>query len=113
MIKTLIKKHWAILILAIFIGVLMVLPYFYFESRLGKDYKGIFPEIVNDEFFYYAEINDAVSGHFMAGNAYLWEHKNELPQSIFLTEYLLAQPIKLFNLDINTARLIYNFLLPI
>lgn len=99
------------LFLALVLGALMVLPFFYFEAKLGKDFKGIFPEIVNDSDFYYARIRDVADGHPTLGNAYLWEHKNELPQQ-FLAEFILAQPIKLFGVGITAARLIYNFLLP-
>lgn len=108
-----IKKHKTAVILSVILGFLMVLPFFYFQAKLGNNFKGILPEIVNDENFYYARIKDVVDGHPFLGNAYLLEHKNELPQSVFLAEWFLAQPIKLFDLNINTAHLVYNFLLPI
>ncbi len=107
-----IKKHKTAVILSIIFGFLMVLPFFYFQAKLGNNFKGILPEIVNDENFYYTRIKDVIDGHLFLGNAYLLEHKDELPQSVFLAEYLLTQPIKIFNLNINTAHLIYNFLLP-
>lgn len=106
------KKHSGVLILALILGVLMVLPFFYFRAKLGSDFHGVLPAAVNDVMFYYTRINDAVSGHSFLNNAYLFEHKSGLPQQLFLAEWLLAQPIKIFNLNINTARLIYNFLLP-
>ncbi len=98
--------------LAIILGILMILPFIYFQIKLGSDFYGIFPEVVNDENFYYARIKDVIDRHLFLGNAYLLEHKDELPQSVFLAEYFLAQPLKLFSIGINTARLIYNFLLP-
>lgn len=107
-----IKQHWAAVAVSLIFGILMVLPFLYFQIKLGENFKGILPEIVNDENFYYARIKDVMDGHQLLGNAYLYEHKNELPQSVFLAEYLLAQPLKLFGIGINTARLIYNFLLP-
>ncbi len=106
------KKHWPVIVPALILGVLMVLPIFYFEIKLGKDYKGILPEIVDDENFYYARIKDIVDGHPFLGNAYLSEHKNELPQQLFLAEYLLAQPLNLFHISIQESHLIYNFFLP-
>ena len=107
------KKHYIAIIPAIILGILMVLPFFYFRAKLEDNSKGILPEIVNDENFYYARIKDVVDGHPFLSNAYLYEHKSGLPQQVFLAEYLLAQPIKLFNLNINTAHLIYNFLFPV
>ena len=107
-----VKYHWGAVILAVIFGALMILPFIYFQIKLGSDFRGIFPEIVNDSNFYYARIKDVIDGHPFLGNAYLLEHKDELLQSVFLAEYLLAQPLKLFGIGINTARLIYNFLLP-
>ena len=107
-----IKQHWAAVVVSLIFGILMVLPFFYFQAKLGNNFKGILPEIVNDENFYYARIKDIVDGHSTLGNAYLFEHKNVLPQQLFLAEWLLAQPLKLFNIKISTGHLFYNFLLP-
>lgn len=106
------KYHCAAIIIALILGVLMVLPFFYFQIKLGSNFKGILPEVVNDENFYYARIKDIVDGHSFLSNAYLAEHKSGLPQQLFLAEWLLAQPIKFFNISINAAHLAYNFLLP-
>ncbi|MDO8676878.1 MAG: hypothetical protein Q7K16_04535 [Candidatus Azambacteria bacterium] len=108
-----IKYHCAAIIIALILGVLMILPFFYFHIKLGNNFKGIFPEIVNDENFYYARIKDIVDGHSFLSNAYLAEHKEGLPQQLFLAEWFLAQLLKLFGLGINAAHLIYNFILPI
>lgn len=108
----LLKEHYFAVVLAISLGVLMILPFFYFRVKLGSDFHGVLPTAVNDVMFYYARINDAAGGHSFLNNAYLFEHKSGLPQQLFLAEWLLAQPIKIFNLNINTARFIYNFLLP-
>ncbi len=107
-----IKQHWAAIVVSLIFGILMVLPFFYFQAKLGNNFKGILPEIVNDENFYYARVKDIVDGYSTLGNAYLFEHKNELPQQLFLAEWLLAQPIKLFGAGVNTAHLLYNFLFP-
>ncbi|MDP2638737.1 MAG: hypothetical protein Q8P06_01035 [Candidatus Azambacteria bacterium] len=107
-----IKDHWLAIIVALILGALMVLPFLYFQTKLRNNFKGIFPTIVNDENFYYARVNDVIDGHSFLSNAYLFEHKNGLPQQLFLAEWLLAQPIKIFKLNINTAHLIYNFLFP-
>jgi len=106
-----IRQHYIALILALLLGALMVLPFFYFQIKLGNNFKGILPAIVDDENFYYARIKDVVDGHPFLSNAYLFEHKNELPQQVFLAEWLLAQPLKLFGISINMGHLIYNFLL--
>ena len=107
-----IKQHWAAIGVAIVLGIAMIAPFFYFRAELGSDFHGVLPAVVNDVMFYYARINDAADGHSFLSNAYLYEHKDSLPQQLFLAEWLLAQPVKIFNLNINTVHLIYNFLLP-
>lgn len=109
----LLKENYLIAVLAVFLGILMVLPYFYFQVKLGPDFNGIFPTIIDDESLYLARIKDIVDDHPFLSNAYLFEHKDGLPQQVFLAEWLLAQPVKLFGIDINTAHLIYNFFLPV
>jgi len=107
-----IKQHWIAVVISVILGLLMVLPFLYFQIKLGENFKGILPEIVNDENFYYARIKDIIDGHPFLGNAYLYEHKNELPQQVFLAEWLLARPLKLFGISIGAGHLIYNFLFP-
>jgi len=107
-----IKHHWVAISVAIILGVTMIAPIFYFQAKLNENFRGIPPKVVNDVDFYYARIKDVVDGHSFLSNAYLFEHKNGLPQQVFFAEWLLAQPIKIFNLNINIVHLIYNFLLP-
>lgn len=108
----LIKKHYPAIIFAFILGALMVLPYFYFQTKLGSNFQGIWPAIADDETFYLARIKDIIDGHSFLSNAYLAEHKGGPPQQLFLAEWLLAQPLKLFDININTGHLAYNFLLP-
>ncbi len=90
----------------------MILPFFYFQISLGGEYKGILPQIIDDELFYLARIKDVIDGHPTLGNAYLSEHKNQLPQQLFLPEFLLAQPLKFLNLSVVQGRILYSFILP-
>src|SRR3989344_3093921 len=106
------KRHWPTVILAVILGLLMVWPFFYFQKSLGDEYKGILNQVIDDELFYMARIKDVMDGHPTLGNAYLLEHKNQLPQQLFLPEWLLAQPLRLLNLDIVQGRILYNFILP-
>ena len=106
------KRHWPTVILAVVIGLLMVWPFFYFQKSLGDEYMGILNQVIDDELFYMARIKDVIDGHPFLGNAYLVEHKNQLPQQLFLPEFLLAQPLKLLNIDAVQSRVVYNFILP-
>ena len=107
-----IKNHWPAILIAFILGFLMILQFFYFHISLGGQYEGILSQIIDDELFYMARIKDVLDGHPTLGNAYLAEYKNQLPQQLFLPEWLLAQPLKLFNLDVIQGRIVYNFVLP-
>ncbi|MEK7659272.1 MAG: hypothetical protein AAB338_01290 [Patescibacteria group bacterium] len=107
-----IKEHWFAVITVVILAILMILPFFYFQISLGDEYKGILNQVIDDELFYMARIKDVMDGYPTLGNVYLLEHKDQLPQQLFLPEFLLAQPLKLLNLDIIQGRVIYNFVLP-
>ena len=105
-----VKKHWPAILIAVVLGSLMIWPFFYFQVALGDEYGGILNQVIDDELFYMARIKDVVDGYPTLGNAYLFEHKNQLPQQLFLPEFLLAQPLKLLNLDVVQGRIFYNFI---
>ena len=75
-----IRKHWAAFFLAVVLGFLMILPFLYFKTTLGNEYKRVLNQVVDGELFYMARIKDVIDGHPILGNAYLYEHKNQLPQ---------------------------------
>ena len=106
------RRHLVAILLAIAFGLLIVWPLFYFQFVLGDEYRGIQNQIIDDELFYMARIRDVMDGHPMLGNAYLFEHKNQLPQQLFLPEWFLAQPLQLLNLDVAQGRILYSFILP-
>ena len=107
-----VKRHWSAILIAFIFGFLMVLPFFYFQTKLGSEYKGILSDTIDDERFYLARIKDVMDGHLTLGNAYLLEHKAQLPQQLFLPEFLLAQPLKLLNFSVVQGRILYSFILP-
>ena len=107
-----VRRHWLAILIAVILGVLITLPFFYFQEKLSNEYKGILNQVTDDELFYMARIKDVMDGHPTLGNAYLYEYKNQLPQQLFLPEWLLAQPLKFLNLDIIQGRIFYSFILP-
>ena len=107
-----VKSHCAAIILAILLGVLIIIPFFYFKTQLGPTFQGIWPSVVDDESFYLSRIKDVIDGHPFLSNAYLAEHKEGLPQQLFLAENILAWPLELLGVDVNSGHLIYNFLMP-
>src|SRR3989338_8776453 len=111
MIKEKILKNKTPLILAVVLSFLMIWPYLHFITALGGEFKGILPPVIDDELFYSARIQDVFDGYPTISNAYLFEHKNSLSIQ-FLSEYLLAQPLKVFGLTVIQGRFLYNLVLP-
>src|SRR3989344_4729475 len=111
MIKEKILKNKTPLILAVVLSFLMIWPYLHFITALGGEFKGILPPVIDDELFYSARIQDVLDGYPTISNAYLFEHKNSLSIQ-FLSEYLLAQPLKVFGLTVIQGRFLYNLVLP-
>ncbi len=106
------KIHWPVLVFAAVFGLMITLPYLYHQWALGPVFQGINRQMADDSLFYLARIHDVIDGHPTLSNAYLAEYKSGLPQQIFLAEYLLAQPLKLFGLTVAQGQLVYNFVLP-
>jgi hypothetical protein len=89
----------------------MVLPFAGFQWRLGARYQGVACVFNDDELFYLARIRDVMDGHGGQGNAYLWERKREPALHVFLAEYMLAQPLALFGIEVTAGRVLYSALL--
>lgn len=87
-------------------------PFFIARLSLGERYRGILPILANDEYFYMARIQDGIDGHPLLSNAYVWEHKDGVPQQLFLVEYLLAKPLSWLDLNAAQGRVLYGIILP-
>ncbi len=105
-------RHAGALVLACVFGLLMVYPFIQYQHDLGTAYQGIQRPIQDDELFYLSVIREAMDGRPDVRNPYFWEQRNVLPQQVFLGEYLLAQPLLWFHLDVVEGRLMYNVVLP-
>lgn len=107
------QKHLPLLVIALVIlAFLMLLPFVYVHYSMGASYKGIERSFADDDLFYFARIRDVVDGHPFISNAYLAEHKDGVPQQLFLGEYLLAQPLRWFGIAVIRGQLFYAVILP-
>lgn len=105
-------RHWPTVILAFLVGLLLILPALAGKWRWGVDFDHPANIRIDDEFLYLARIREVVDGHPLIGNAYLWEHKTKPPSPLFLGEWLLAQPVKLFGGKVVAGSIAYDFILP-
>ena len=93
------SRHRIAVMLSIVFGVIMVLPMVTFPIRFGVD-QGILPQIVDDQLYYMARVQDVMDGHPTLSNAYVLEHKGGLPQQTFLAEDFLGGTFLLLHLDV-------------
>jgi len=70
------KEKYAVVLLSIAIGILIIAPAAYFRYWDGG-YRGIDFFGSGDEDFYLAQIQEIYDGHWFSGNIYLAENKND------------------------------------
>lgn len=103
------QRHWLALALALAVGFLLILPAVSAKILRGVPFSSPLNIRAQDNFFYFARIQDVIDGHPTLGNAYLWEHKSKPPTPSFLGEWLLAQPLKFFNAGVIAGSIFYTF----
>jgi len=69
-------RHWAILVLLLFVVLIYTAPQFWLKNSLGGEYQGIYVAVSDSEMYYAARIHDIYDGHFKLANAFLYEYKN-------------------------------------
>lgn len=106
------RDHWPVFLLAFLVGFMLVFPALVAKFGYGIPFDSPANIRIDDEFFYFARIRDVLDGHFMLGNAYLWEHKDNPPAPLFFGEWLAAAPLKVLGLNPVAGGALYDFLLP-
>ncbi|HEY4516082.1 MAG TPA: hypothetical protein VJH67_02755 [Candidatus Paceibacterota bacterium] len=110
--KGVIKNHWFVIIPALIVGLLIVLPSVVSIMRLGDDFSGIYPMFSGDESFYLGITKEVYEGNGSSGNAFIKEHKGDLPIQSLLFENLPAWEAKILGLSVPAAAVLNDFLLP-
>lgn len=105
-------RHWGAFLLAVFVGLLLVAQPLTAKFRYGIAFNHPANIRANDEGLYLARIQEVIDGYPTIGNAYLWEHKSKPPSPVFLGEWLLAQPLKIFGIGTVAGDVLYDFFLP-
>ena len=72
----LLRRHYAVIILAVLAGLIMSLPQFLLKRDLGEDYAGVYFSATDSEMYYTGRIRDIYDGHFKLSNAFLAEYKD-------------------------------------
>lgn len=79
-------------VLFIVVFVISLIPVLHVGWIVGREWKGIVPEYIEDSYYYYARINDVVRGHPLIGNPYFIEHKDSMPPAFFVSDWVASIP---------------------
>lgn len=88
--KGLYREHRVALLLTVFVGCAIGLPFILAPLKLGSGYLGVpfFP--LSDEYHYLADIREILDGHWRAASVYLYEYK-DLPTTMYpVNQWLYA-----------------------
>ncbi len=77
--------------------------------KIGNNWQGIPPQVIDDDLYYYARITDVAKGHPFLGNPYFLEYSGAMAPAFFLPDWINAAPLLLGLPLIPT--IILNFLL--
>lgn len=110
---TFLKRHCVAILLAIFVGVVTLVPQLIAEHRMGSVYAGVHPQMNDDEIFYMARAQDIRDGHPTLGNPYLSEYKNEPSMQFWFPEAVLGWVGNLLFDDLRNVLLLWDFLFPV
>lgn len=108
-----IKEHYLAFVLALFIGVITLVPQLLAIKNLGDRWQGVYPIVNDDEVYYLARGQEIVDGYYFLSNPYLYEHKDGSPMQFWLPDFLLAYPLKILNVPVVLGYKFYDFIWPV
>ncbi len=108
-----IKIHWGALLIAVFIGFVMILPIVLSVQKIGiSEFRGIYPMLNDDEDYYLTLTREVYDGHYALSNPYFKEHKVGTYLFPPLPEIVYANASKVLGVSIVTEAVINDFFLP-
>ncbi|HUY62282.1 MAG TPA: hypothetical protein VMV50_00595 [Candidatus Paceibacterota bacterium] len=96
------RRHAFAIVFAILFGIALSGPYLAVRSA-----NGIYPELVNDQNYYLAQIEDVRNGFLISGNAYLAEYKNAPSLQFPLGEIIMGETLNAFSLGTGAVFTIF------
>ncbi len=90
-----IKNHYLAILLAIAVGIIYISPQLFFQWELGNNYHGIYMAGTDNEEYYSGRIREVFDGHYLVGNPFLYEERNNVFLQPPLGEIIFL-PLKFF-----------------
>jgi hypothetical protein len=111
-LKKVIREHWPVLVVATIFGLAILLPTVLSISQAGKDFKGIYPLLSDDESHYMTMVKEAYDGHPGMSNPYIKEYKTGPYTQPALADIFLSDVAKVLHISLQVEAAINDFLLP-
>ncbi len=108
--RSFLTKHYRVLLLAIFIGLVSSLPQYFYQNSLPR-FQGIYFGVADDMAFYQARSKEVLDGHLFIGNPYFAEDKSGPPMQFWIPDAILATPIGWLGLSVPLGFIIWTFIL--
>jgi hypothetical protein len=107
----LLRRHWAVVIVALLASVHVILPAVIGRITAGDAYQDVYTSDNTDWLFYVARTRAVVNGHSGA-NPYLLEHADDIYSNIPAIEAVLAGAVRLFRLDVISLQIALDAIMP-
>ena len=86
-------KHTRYIFVTVFF--LACIPIVYTYIAAGSTWRGVVPQFVNDDVYYYARMENIVHGYPFIGNPFFYEHRMDTPPAFFVADWIAAVPLLL------------------
>lgn len=106
------KSKWAVLTLAVFIGLVSIFPYYLAQYSIGSAYQGM-PLLVQDsEGEYLGRIHELAEGHYSVASSVFNEYKDWPSLVPPIGEWIYFIPSFIFGFSIIDVDMFFKFLFP-
>src|SRR5258708_3789556 len=94
----LLKRHFAAIIIALGLALLVAAPLIAFPIATGNEYRGINIAHISDEYFYLTRGKEALEGHGL-GQPMLAEGKDASDETFSYAERILVSPLRILGIS--------------
>jgi len=105
------RRHWPVLVLAVFVGLITTVPPSVAVHRMGAAYQGVSPVVIDDQMYYLARGHETFDGHPTLGSPYLAEYKDTPSGQSWVPDMVLARISELFG-GLQSEVTVYGFFFP-
>lgn len=106
------KRHYVVIIIAFFVGIIAVFPTIYFRVSLGTAWRGIDLFYMDNDEFYMARMQEIQDGHPLVSSISYYEYKNNLPALPPTAETVYVVLGRILGISLPDVMVLAKFLFP-